>query len=259
MGEGGTILRTVWGWSRSAEGQGAPMMVGLAALALAVIVMGRSVARRRKLRRIARRVTARHARLLLVKRHQLVAHDGYGNQRLRPWIDHVDYFIGHVILREARARGLTSEVVKGSRLWSELTRILLATLRAHDGEAASPAQGQALSGQHYETLCRSLLEADGWRVASTPVTGDQGADLIAEAQRLRVIIQCKFHARPVGNKAVQEAHAALGFHGGDLAAVVSNASFTRSAQALARTTGVMLLHHGQLRGLYDDIRRLRPT
>ena len=87
------------------------------------------------------------------------------------------------------------------------------------------------------------------------MTGDQGADLIADTGGRRVVIQCKFHSKPVGNKAVQEAHAAVGYHAGDHAAVVSNASFTRSAKQLAAANGVLLLHHDQLADLDRLTRR----
>ena len=87
------------------------------------------------------------------------------------------------------------------------------------------------------------------------MTGDQGADLIADMGGCRVVIQCKFYSRPVGNKAVQEAHAAIGFHAGDCAAVVSNASFTRAAKQLADANGVLLLHHDQLADLRQLLNR----
>ncbi len=231
--------------------------VALAGSVVLAGVAGRiwfTVRRRSRLVRVARDVTLRYARLLAVKQKQLVIHDGYGNYQLQPWIDHVDYFIGHVVLREARARGLRVDgVTRGTDSWARLTRMLLATLHAQE-DGAPVGDADIISGEHYETLCRNLLQAEGWRVDTTPVTGDQGADLIAEASGRRVIIQCKFHARPIANKAVQEAHAAVGFHAGDHAAVVSNASFTRSARQLAQVNGVLLLHHDQLADLGRLIR-----
>ena len=210
---------------------------------------------------IARHVTKNHARLLSVKRNQLVAHDGYGNYRLRPWIDHVDYFIDNVILREARRRGLSVDgVTRGTARWSRIRKVLLRTLQDADHASADAvSDADIVSGEHYETLCRNLLEARGWTVETTPMTGDQGADLIAEAHGRRVVIQCKFHARSIGNKAVQEAFSAVGFHGGDAAAVVSNASFTRSARQLAETNGVLLLHHDQLPDLERLMRQTRQN
>ncbi len=89
-------------------------------------------------------------------------------------------------------------------------------------------------------------------VITTPVTGDQGADLIVanEGNQVIIVIQCKFYSKPVGNKAVQEAYAAKGFQQADYAAVVSNAAFTPSARQLASTNGIFLLHH-------DDLSRLK--
>ena len=241
----------VGGWAESVSIAGAGL---LAAWGIRVWLRMRGRAR---LLAVARDVTARHARLLTVKQKQLVVHDGYGNYQLQPWIDHVDYFIGKVILREAKARGLkVADARKGTDIWHRLTKTLLATL--HEGEPAAPSpigDEDIISGEHYETLCRNLLQAQGWRVDTTPVTGDQGADLIADADGCRVVIQCKFYSRPVGNKAVQEAHAAMAFHAGDRAAVVSNALFTRSAQQLARVSGVLLLHHDELADLDRLIRQ----
>ena len=232
-------------------------VAGLGGAGIAAIVLGgtwRRLRRRARLLSLTRDVTLRYARLLSVKQKQLVIHDGYGNYQLRPWIDHVGYFLDNVVLREARSQGLVvAGVRQGSRLRSKLVQVLLATLHAQDDAGAGPVgDEEIISGEHYETLCRNLLQAQGWRVDTTPVTGDQGADLIAEADGRRVVIQCKFYARPVGNKAVQEAHAALGFHAGDRAAVVSNATFTRSAHQLARANDVLLLHHDQL----GDLARL---
>ena len=213
--------------------------------------------RRDKLLRLAETVTRRHARLLLVKQKQLVIHDGYGNYSLDAWIEHANYFIDNVILREATSRGLAVEDARqGMVLRPAVTARFLGVLNRHETSAlAAIADEDIISGEHYETLCHNILEAAGWDVTTTPVTGDQGADLIADAGGRRVVIQCKFYSKPVGNKAVQEAAAARSFHGGDRAAVVSNAAFTRSARQLAQANGVLLLHHDQLRDLRDVLRQ----
>lgn len=229
------------------------------ALAAAAGYLWRRLRRWALLFGVARHVTKNHARLLSVKRNQLVVHDGYGNYRMQPWIDHVDYFIDNVILREARRTGLAVDgVTKGTAPWSRIRKVLLRTLQAEDDATADAvSDADIVSGEDYETLCRNLLQGRGWRVETTPMTGDQGADLIAEAHGRRIVIQCKFHARPIGNKAVQEAFAGLGFHGGDVAVVVSNASYTRSARQLAEANGVILVHHDQLPDLERLIRNAR--
>jgi restriction system protein len=214
------------------------------------------IARQAHLLQITRQATRDHAALLRAKQKQFVVHDGYGNYRLQAWIDHIDYFIEAVIQREARARGLDPVPLLAARPFRiRVTRTVLRVLREAP-DAARPGDitdDHALSGRHYETLCQNLLEIAGWVVATTPVTGDQGADLIADRGGQRVVIQCKFHAKSIGNKAVQEAFAAKAFHAGQHAAVVSNAAFTRSAQQLASVNGVLLLHHEQLADLGKTI------
>lgn len=213
--------------------------------------------RRRRFLALLDAVTRQHARLLSVKRNQLVIHDGYGNTRLEGWIKHVDYFLDHVVAREAQARGRSAgDIAPGSRFRREAIRRFLSVLQQHEDETGTAApERDSQSGQRYEQVCQRLLQAAGWSVATTPASGDQGADLIADRAGCRLVVQCKFHARPIGNKAVQEAYAALPFHAGHRAAVVSNQPFTRSAQALAGANGVLLLHHDQLRDL--DVARLR--
>ena len=105
----------------------------------------------------------------------------------------------------------------------------------------------SLSPIEFERFCASQLQLEGWSVMCTAVSGDQGADIIAESGNTRIAIQCKQYSQPVGNAAVQEAVAARIFYDADQAMVVSNASFTRSAVDLATKAAVLLLHHTKLR------------
>ena len=56
----------------------------------------------------------------------------------------------------------------------------------------------SMDGVEYEQYCKSILEEAGWIVEDTPTSGDQGVDLIASIEDLRVCIQCKCFAKPVG-------------------------------------------------------------
>jgi restriction system protein len=95
-----------------------------------------------------------------------------------------------------------------------------------------------------------LLEQEaGWRAALTPGSGDQGADIIAEKDGRRVVVQCKFYNGTVGNKAVQEAYAAAAFQDAPYAVVVTNSIYTKSAHQLAHKNGVLLMHHTDLERL----------
>jgi restriction system protein len=106
-----------------------------------------------------------------------------------------------------------------------------------------------MTGREFELYCREVLQEAGWRAALTPGSGDQGADIIAEKDGRRVVIQCKFYNGTVGNKAVQEAYAAAAFQDAPYAVVVTNSVYTKSAHQLAHKNGVLLMHHTDLERL----------
>jgi restriction system protein len=110
----------------------------------------------------------------------------------------------------------------------------------------------SVDGHEYEEYCAGRLRDAGWETRYTPKSGDQGVDIIAERDGIRVAIQCKNYKQPVGNKAVQEVLAGKSYERADFAAVVSPASYTPAATKLASATGVLLLHHKQL----PDLARL---
>ncbi len=81
------------------------------------------------------------------------------------------------------------------------------------------------------------------------MNGDQGVDLIASIEDLRVCIQCKCFAKPVGNKAVQEIAAGKTHWKGTHAVVVGKSGFTKSAKSLAESTKVILTSDSELEDL----------
>jgi hypothetical protein len=99
----------------------------------------------------------------------------------------------------------------------------------------------------YEQYCLNIFRLEGWAANATAITGDQGADIVCESDGMLAVIQCKRYSQPVGNAAVQEVLAARVFYGAALAAVVTNASFTKSAVVLAKKASIHLLHDSQLR------------
>lgn len=109
----------------------------------------------------------------------------------------------------------------------------------------------------YESAVAGYISTElNWDSYVTKGSGDQGADVVAEKNGVKLIIQCKLYSQDVGNKAVQEAIAARQFYDANFAAVVTNQGYTKSAMQLAQSAQVILLHHSQLDlidQLVDDI------
>ena len=101
-------------------------------------------------------------------------------------------------------------------------------------------------GIKFENHCKEILKQHGWEVKETPNTGDQGVDLIASINDLRICIQCKDHEKAIGNKAVQEISAGKLFWKGTHAILVSKSGFTKSAKQLAKSNNVRLINEFQL-------------
>lgn len=130
------------------------------------------------------------------------------------------------------------------RRWRQRARRrrMLAAFRWHEG----------MSPGEFERCCADYLALKGWRSRNIGGPGDQGVDVLAEKDHIRLVLQCKKYAKPVGNRAVQEVFAAKAHARASAAAVVSNQGFTRGARELAAATGVMLLHFTEL-GAIDEI------
>ena len=107
----------------------------------------------------------------------------------------------------------------------------------------------SMDGIQYEQFCKKILEDAGWVVEDTPTSGDQGVDLIASIEDLRVCIQCKCFNKPVGNKAVQEVAAGMIHWNGTHSVVIGKSGFTKSAKSLAASTNVILTSDSELENL----------
>ncbi|GLQ53607.1 restriction endonuclease [Devosia nitrariae] len=104
----------------------------------------------------------------------------------------------------------------------------------------------AMTPIQFERWCENALRWSGWSANGTKASGDQGADVVATKDGVKVVLQCKLFSRPVGNAAVQEIFAAKAHYSASGAAVVSNQVYTPAAQQLARSCGVKLLHADDL-------------
>ena len=108
-------------------------------------------------------------------------------------------------------------------------------------------------GLKFENFCFQKLRSQGWQVKRTPVSGDQGVDLIASIDDLRLCIQCKDHQKAIGNKAVQEVYAGKKYWSGTHAILISRSGFTKAAQKLALSSKVILINECEIENINNII------
>lgn len=177
------------------------------------------------------------------KHRQLIRTDDYGIVDRSRWEKEVGYFFQRIVFASlAPADGRHVE----ERLDAFKARLEAMVEAVRQDVGAEARLERVRSGVEFEQFCAELLEQAGWRVALTGASRDQGADLVAERGRDRLVVQCKFLNRPVGNYAVQEVVAACAHHEGNRAVVVSNQRFTSSCAELAATNEVELCHWSEL-------------
>lgn len=113
-----------------------------------------------------------------------------------------------------------------------------------------------MTGVEFEQyLIHALKECGVKDAGGTPASGDQGADVLFSYKNIRVAVQAKRYSGSVGNKAVQEVHAAKGYYKCARAWVVTNSTFTASAKSLARQLDVRLIDGADLcllRSKFDE-------
>ena len=118
------------------------------------------------------------------------------------------------------------------------------------------SQIDEMSGYDFELFLKTLFSIDGFSVKITKRSGDQGADLIMSKGGIKTIVQAKCHKQKIGNKAIQEATAAIRYYKCDKAMVVTNSVFTKSAIDLADANFIELVDKNKLRGLvYKTLER----
>lgn len=197
-------------------------------------------------------LVANHIRVLGNKRDTLLRSDAYGVPETEDWDREMAYFCNRVVLpalAEDEAEALHHAGVT-EVLHDILERAVSEYCATRDLPDTLPKR---ISPAEFEGRCAAILRRHGWQATTTGGSGDQGADVLAEREGLRLVLQCKLYSKPVGNKAVQEVAAAKQFYHADLAAVVSNSSYTRAATTLAGASAVELLHFGELSRFADEV------
>lgn len=97
-----------------------------------------------------------------------------------------------------------------------------------------------MSGTDFELFVKELLESMHYKCQLTKTTGDQGIDIIAEKDKVKIAVQTKCYSNKVGNHAIMEAVAGMKHYSASKCMVITNNYFTKKAIELANSNSVIL-------------------
>ncbi|MGA0530778.1 restriction endonuclease [Hansschlegelia sp. KR7-227] len=183
-----------------------------------------------------------HLETLARKRLAMVRTDEYGVLHEAAWQKEWRYFIEKVIYPKLDDNERSAfDAMQRQPLNSFKDAVIAPVVKRSEEIAGDSAMPDFMTPTGFEQWCERRLRKLGWTAVTTRATGDQGADVLADKNGFRAVVQCKYYTSPVGNKSVQEVYAARQHYRCDAAAVVTNAGYTSSARTLAGSTGVALL------------------
>jgi hypothetical protein len=123
-------------------------------------------------------------------------------------------------------------------------------------ESKSLGDVASMNGTEFEQFLARLFSRMGYQQISATPTNDQGGDLTCVSPAgVRVVVQAKRYKGTVGNDAVQQVHAAIGWYKCTQGMVVTNSTFTPAARELARVLNVALCDR---QWLEEQIQRYLP-
>jgi restriction system protein len=116
-----------------------------------------------------------------------------------------------------------------------------------------------MDGYQFERCMLDIYKRLGYSVEHTPLSGDQGADLIITSNEgIRTAVQCKRYSNKISNKAVQEVVASKAVHRCTSGLVVTNNYFTDSAKQLANANHIGLVDRAGLQKIICEISKVQP-
>ena len=112
-----------------------------------------------------------------------------------------------------------------------------------------------MSGKEFEEFICKMFKSMGYISEVTKQSGDQGLDVIAEKNGVKIGIQAKCYSNTVGNSAIQEAVAGKNYYGCQKVIVVTNNNFTAAAIELAECNDVILWNREILKEKIKECRK----
>jgi restriction system protein len=97
-----------------------------------------------------------------------------------------------------------------------------------------------MTGIEFEYFLYYKFKRMRYRVKTTPISGDYGADLVLKKRREKIVVQAKRYQSVVGIAAVQEVIGSIAYYNADRGMVITNSYFTPNAINLARANDITL-------------------
>lgn len=107
------------------------------------------------------------------------------------------------------------------------------------------------TGTQFELYLVNLFKDLGYKVKHNGKAGDQGCDLIVKKYDYTYAIQAKYYTGKLSNTPVQEIASSLKYYNANQGVVVTNSSFTKGAEELAKVNNVILIDGKDLNRLID--------
>ena len=96
-------------------------------------------------------------------------------------------------------------------------------------------------GIEFEQELASLSRAMGYHVESTPVSGDQGIDLVLKRNGKTTIVQCKAYKSPAGPAVARELFGSMIAYGADDAILACTGGFTKGVEEFVQGKPIRLI------------------
>lgn len=109
------------------------------------------------------------------------------------------------------------------------------------------------TGSQFELYLENLFKDLGYKVKHSGNTGDQGADLVLKYGEKIYVVQAKYYSSRLDNTPVQEIVGAIKYYNANQGIVITNSSFTRGAENLAKANNVILIDGIELKKLTEQV------
>ncbi len=114
-----------------------------------------------------------------------------------------------------------------------------------------------MTGKDFEVFSKILLENNGFtNITVTKSSNDYGADVIAYKDNIKYAIQCKKYSKPVGVEAIQQVIASKSIYKCHVGVVLTNNTFTKNAQVLAKNNNIILWDEKRLYTFIKNIKQI---